>query len=245
MAEEKRENNWLYTLLGTTEKDAQKPIQAGRLKGMTDINPMFRIKRLTEVFGACGEGWYIDNIKYELIPCEPAKEVVCLCQLDLFYKTEDGKWSEPIKGIGGSKLLIAEKTGAYCNDEAYKMAYTDAISIACKALGMCADIYYSKDRTKYDLPESTPAPDTTNLYAYMSQEMARIDNTYGEGTFKRLRQLLITEGTIQDKGAKELTMKDFKHIVNLITFKAIAEQNGKMSPDQTEFFSVKKENKDA
>ena len=29
------------------------------------------------------------------------------------------------------------------------MALTDAISVACKALGVAADIYYANDRTKY------------------------------------------------------------------------------------------------
>ena len=30
------------------------------------------------------------------------------------------------------------------------MAYTDAISVACKALGVGADVYWQADRTKYD-----------------------------------------------------------------------------------------------
>ena len=50
-------------------------------------------------------------------------------------------------------------------DEAFKMAYTDAISNAAKALGCGADIWFDKDRTKYDLqqeraqaaPQSAPA----------------------------------------------------------------------------------------
>lgn len=29
------------------------------------------------------------------------------------------------------------------------MAYTDALSVACKSLGFAADIYYENDRTKY------------------------------------------------------------------------------------------------
>lgn len=36
------------------------------------------------------------------------------------------------------------------------MAYTDAISIACKALGMAADVYFEKDRTKYGTLEDEP-----------------------------------------------------------------------------------------
>ena len=36
---------------------AKKEISGGRLKGMTDINPTWRQKILTEQFGPCGFGW--------------------------------------------------------------------------------------------------------------------------------------------------------------------------------------------
>ena len=35
------------------------------------------------------------------------------------------------------------------NDEAFKMAETDALSVACKKLGIGADIYWAGDNTKY------------------------------------------------------------------------------------------------
>lgn len=43
------------------------------------------------------------------------------------------------------------------------MAYTDALSVACKALGIGADIYWSKDKTKYtnfsdDAPQADESP---------------------------------------------------------------------------------------
>ena len=34
------------------------------------------------------------------------------------------------------------------------MAYTDALSIACKSLGIGHDIWFSNDRTKYTMPNS-------------------------------------------------------------------------------------------
>lgn len=43
-----------------------------------------------------------------------------------------------------------EKNGPYTSDECYKMALTDAISVACKALGVAADVYWDSDRSKYD-----------------------------------------------------------------------------------------------
>ena len=42
------------------------------------------------------------------------------------------------------------------------MALTDAISVACKALGMGADVYWEKDNTKYNQPNGQPAPSTDN-----------------------------------------------------------------------------------
>ena len=47
----------LYDSFREVPQEAKKPIAAGRLKGMTDINPMWRIKVLTERFGPCGIGW--------------------------------------------------------------------------------------------------------------------------------------------------------------------------------------------
>ena len=47
-------------------------------------------------------------------------------------------------------LVANEKKGLYVNDECYKMALTDAISVACKSLGIGADVYWNKDNTKYN-----------------------------------------------------------------------------------------------
>ena len=57
-------------------------------------------------------------------------------------------------------FVAKEKSGLYTSDECYKMALTDAISVACKALGMGADIYWQSDRTKYDnqLSQQTSKP---------------------------------------------------------------------------------------
>lgn len=144
----------LYNKFGTTPKNAQKEIKAGRLKGMTDINPMFRIKSLTEEFGPVGFGWYYE-ITNKWLEQGADGVIAAFVDINLYVKYE-GEWSKPIQGTGGSTFVAKEKSGLYTDDEAYKKALTDAISIACKSLGMCADIYYSKDArygTKYDIKE--------------------------------------------------------------------------------------------
>lgn len=145
------DNMTLWNSWGRAPEEAKKPITAGRLKGMTDINPMWRYKMLTERFGPCGTGWYTDEEQYDLHP-GAQDQVVVACRLKLYYRDpESGEWSKGISGQGGSMLVAAETKGLYTSDEAFKMAYTDAISVACKQLGIGADVYWSRGETKYSL----------------------------------------------------------------------------------------------
>ena len=146
-------NMRFYGQVQDTPQEARKEIGAGRLKGYTDINPMWRIKRLTEVFGPAGFGWWTQNENFTFEECKTGETAV-FCTLELIVVDPETKEaSHPITGVGGNKFVANEKNGPYCNDEAMKMAYTDALSIACKALGFSHDIYFSKDRTKYSLAE--------------------------------------------------------------------------------------------
>lgn len=148
-------NMRIYDAVRAVPEEAKRAITAGRLKGKTDINPMWRIKALTELFGPCGYGWgyTIDRLWIE----EGAKGEKCaFAMISLWYKREDGTRSEPVIGIGGNMLVANEKNGLYTSDECYKMALTDAISVACKALGFGADVYWCADRTKYMPPPNAP-----------------------------------------------------------------------------------------
>ena len=155
-----KENMAIYTQVAQVPAEAQKTISAGRLKGFTDINPMWRIKKLTEVFGACGFGWYTEILE-RWLENSGNGEITAHVTIALYVKRGD-EWSKPIIGTGGSSFVAKQRDGFYTSDECYKMAYTDAISVACKALGMGADIYYANDRTKYSqyapAPATQPAP---------------------------------------------------------------------------------------
>lgn len=145
------DNLSLYDIVRNVPESAQKKITGGKLNGKTDINPMWRIKKLTEQFGPCGIGWYLEPKKYWTESCAGG-EVAAFVEIFLHIKY-NGEWSFPIPGIGGSMLIQTEKGKLVSNDECYKMAYTDAISVACKALGMGADIYWENDKTKYSKEE--------------------------------------------------------------------------------------------
>ena len=148
----------IYESLARPPKDALREIQAGKLKGKTDINPQWRYKAMTEKFGLVGIGW-----KYEVqklwTEAGAGNEKLAFAQVAVFVKDGDA-WSEPIVGIGGSKLVQFEKGAAVSNDEGYKMAVTDAFSTALKMLGVAADIYAGRwDGTKYnDEPATLPQP---------------------------------------------------------------------------------------
>lgn len=141
-------NMELYNLVREVPKNAQKTIKGGRLNGYTDINPMWRIQKLTETFGPCGVGWKY-TIDREWIEAGANGEVAAFVDISLYYKW-DGAWSEAVPGTGGSSLVAKERAGLYTSDECFKMALTDAISVAAKAIGMGADIYWAAGRTKYD-----------------------------------------------------------------------------------------------
>lgn len=137
----------IYENVRSVPQEAQKRINGGRMNGKTDINPMWRLKVLTELFGPCGIGWYYKPIKKwtEAV----GNEIAAFVDIELYIKM-DGEWSMPISGTGGNMLASKEKSGIYVSDECYKMATTDAISVACKQLGIGADVYWSADKTKYD-----------------------------------------------------------------------------------------------
>ena len=136
----------IYEAARNVPPEACKDFNNGRFSG-TDINPMWRIKKLTELFGPVGIGWY-----YEVLSERSERlnedSVIAVVNLNLYVK-KDGEWSKPIYGTGGNQLVSKGKNGVNVSDEGYKMALTDALSVACKALGIGADVYYSKDKTKY------------------------------------------------------------------------------------------------
>jgi hypothetical protein len=153
----------IWDKIKTPPEGALKTIQAGRLKGKSDINPQWRLQAMTELFGPVGIGWsyHVDNCWLE-----PASggEVVAFAQVSIRFK-HDGEWSEPIPGIGGNMMVEQESKGLHVNDECYKMAVTDALSVAMKALGMAADVYSGfMDGSKYsrepreDYGYQAPAP---------------------------------------------------------------------------------------
>lgn len=134
----------IYDELRTPPKDAIKAIVGGNMKGKSDINPQWRVEKMTAVFGPVGVGW---TWEIERLWLEPAAngDVAAFALVHVRWKGADGEWSHAIPGIGGNMFV---KNG-HVSDECFKMATTDALSVALKSLGMAADVYRGIFDTKY------------------------------------------------------------------------------------------------
>lgn len=208
----------LYERYAQPPENALKPFSNGKFSG-TDINPMWRIKALTEAFGACGKGWYTEIKRMWREDTEDGSATV-YCHLELYYKTADG-WSAPVTGIGGNTLMRKTKNGGSTTDEAYKMAYTDAVGIACKALGIGANIWWQEARTKYTANTQPPVQPTVTKGETVydpKPEMEAIKQRFhiDSNGFAAMRQSLIDGGAVPNIPSANMKEVDWKQLFRAI-----------------------------
>jgi hypothetical protein len=167
-----KQNLETYEKLRNVPKEAQKQFSNGKFSG-TDINPMWRIKKMTEVFGMCGIGWYVEVVNREMIKADNGEQSAFI-SVKLYIKDEkSGEWSKPIYGEGGNSYEKVTRNGISVSDEAFKMAYTDAIGNAAKMLGLGADIWFENDKTKYTEERNV----TTRVVATKAPEQPKVIDT--------------------------------------------------------------------
>lgn len=132
--------------MGKTDPAHTKQFQrSGGFKG-TAIKPMWCNLRMTEMFGPCGIGWGPDRPEYQVVPAED--EILVFCTVGLWYMENGVKGH--VFGVGGDKLLIKGSNGTRTSDEAFKAAYTDALSNGMKLIGVAADVHMGLfDDNKY------------------------------------------------------------------------------------------------
>ena len=216
------DNMKIYQAVRAVPPEAQKSFNNDSFSG-TDINPMWRIKTLTEQFGPCGIGWYYEVLSERAE--EHGDQTMAIVDLNLYVKV-DGEWSKPIYGTGGNSLLKTTKSGQRTNDEGYKMALTDALSVACKALGIGADVYFDKDKTKYTqyaaAPEKAPEEESIELPKMGSWNPKNAltlwckNNGLKMADFAALRSALVASGIVPDIKSDSLTPDQFDQLCNAI-----------------------------
>jgi hypothetical protein len=157
------DNLRIWSALETTNPKHTKPFQrAGGFKG-TAIKPIYLTRLMTDQFGPCGVGWGMTKPEFQTIQCD--KELLVFCSIAIWY-VEQGRRSELVYGEGGDKVTIASSSGTRNSDEAFKAAYTDALSNAMKHIGAAADVHmgmfddskYVKETQKHFEEDGAPDP---------------------------------------------------------------------------------------
>lgn len=226
----------IYNKIKEVPKEAQKAITGGRLAGMTDIKPMWRIEKLTEIFGPVGLGWYAPITKREIIDGANG-EKIAIVDINLFvnykvpYSLGEDLWSEPIIGTGGSSFVAKEKNGLYTSDECFKMAYTDALSVACKMLGMGANVYWgdSKYNTNKKIETKEDAKGLViNFGKYNGKTIGEIyesgDVKYLEWLFDKGKDENIKKAVSILTGLVEMTPEESKKEINAMPIQETQKQ---------------------
>jgi hypothetical protein len=139
------ENTALWDKLGKTDPAHTKGFtRGGGFKG-TAIKPMWSYRRMTEEFGPIGQGWGVNSPSFQVVPGTDGETLV-FCTVSIWYeKPEQTSW-----GVGGDKVIAKFSSGHKSDDEAFKKAFTDAITNALKMIGMGADVHMGMfDDSKY------------------------------------------------------------------------------------------------
>ncbi|UFS83169.1 hypothetical protein LPB79_13025 [Rhizobium sp. T136] len=161
------EKTALWDKLGKTDPAHTKEFsRAGGFKG-TAIKPMFSYRRMTEEFGPCGIGWGIGEPAFQVVPA--GDEILVYCTVSVWHE----KPEQRVFGVGGDKVAGKNKYGVSTDDEAFKKAFTDAVTNALKLIGVGADVHMGMfDDNKYvntmrqefsgEGKEAAPAPKQQN-----------------------------------------------------------------------------------
>ena len=125
----------LWDKLGKTDPAHVKAFQrAGGFRG-TAIKPMWSFRRMTEEFGPCGLGWGVNEPSFQVVPA--GEEILVYCTVSIWH----GDRTNTVYGVGGDKVVSKNRNGTFSDDEAFKKAFTDAVTNALKLIGVGADVH--------------------------------------------------------------------------------------------------------
>jgi hypothetical protein len=128
-------NMRIWDALSKTDPKHTKPFnRSGGFKG-TAIKPIWIVRQLTEQFGPAGIGWGINEPKFDVVHADG--EILVYCTVSAWHGDRDNR----LFGVGGDKVQAKRQGGSFCDDEAFKKAYTDAVNNAFKFIGVGADIH--------------------------------------------------------------------------------------------------------
>lgn len=136
----------IWSRLERTDPRATKPFtRSGGFRG-TQIDPAWRLKRMTEEFGPVGRGWGYEQLEWTVV------ERMVFCCVRVWYldpETGERCWTGP--QWGGTEIVRRRRDGAEApDDECFKMSVTDALGKCLLQLGLAADVHMGLfDDSKY------------------------------------------------------------------------------------------------
>lgn len=139
------ENTTIWDLLSRTDPAHTKSFsRSGGFKG-TAIKPIWSFRRMTEEFGPCGKGWGVDQPEFQVVTA--GDEILVFCTVGVWWTNEEVKEGDEyarnyrVYGVGGDKVVNKFSSGLKSDDEAFKKAFTDAVTNALKLIGVGADVH--------------------------------------------------------------------------------------------------------
>ncbi len=227
------ENMEKWNSMARPPLSALKTIKGGRLAGMSNISPQWRWQIMTQTFGMVGIGWKYTIEKRWTNP-GANDEHFCFVEISLYVKV-DGEWGAAIPGSGGSMLVSKEKAGYHNNDEAFKMAETDALGTAMAKLGVAADIYLGTfDGSKYNTPDVFSNQINTKKEATKAVE--KISGSPEESEDGYSPETAITGNLDEDFPPIKFTVKAIRNSADHIS--ALSKQTGKPVPEILAFIKT-------
>lgn len=134
------ENTVIWNRCSTTPSEYLKAFKRGGGFSGKSIDPTYRIRLLTELFGPCGVGWGF--VQEDQWSDGGSGAYVVYVRGHLWYMHE-GERRQTMSHTGGT---VADRAP----DEVYKMAETDSLGKCCLDLGVGADVYMGlHDGDKY------------------------------------------------------------------------------------------------
>ena len=133
------DNMRIWSRVEKTSRDYTNPFKKAGGFGGTSIDPMYQIKRATEVFGPIGDGWGVDVVEENIVDM-PEGQKLHYVKIELWYYNEDAKRCH-YHSFGQTMMVTQSRNGLRIIEEAPKMSLTDALTKALSWLGFSADVW--------------------------------------------------------------------------------------------------------
>lgn len=156
------DNLEVWNLVQDTPKEFLKQIPGSSGKQLTEINPTYRVKKMTEAFGPLGIGWKYQiarDLNGNLIERTEASlvnnQIVFYKVLVEVYIRYENEWVKAAEQWGSAELIEVFNSGKVADkmNDAHKSAMTDALGKLLSHFGVGSDVYLRLNDANPERPE--------------------------------------------------------------------------------------------